>query len=83
MCGRSGDSRFPEKAMARQEAENAIKRRGVSFGGAGQMIDWLRVAGLDKIGNAELGDGADRAAEGGAGQNPCKLLVFLLRHEAT
>jgi hypothetical protein len=33
---------------------------------------------LDEIGNAELGDCADRAAEGGAGQDAGEIFGFLL-----
>ena len=46
----------------------------------GKMFDCLRPAGLDKIGNTELGDGADRTAEGGADQNAGEVFGFLLAH---
>jgi hypothetical protein len=36
---------------------------------------------LDEIGNAEFGDGADRATEGGADQDAAELFGFLLGHE--
>ena len=72
---------FLKKAVAGHEAENSIERRLMRFGGAGEMFDWLRLAGLDEIGNAELGDGVDRATEGGAGQHAAELFGFLLGHE--
>jgi len=72
---------FLKNAMAGQEAENSIERGLVRFAGAGKMFDWLRLAGLDEIGNAELGDGADRAAERGADQKAAEMLGFLLGHE--
>jgi hypothetical protein len=72
---------FLKKAVAGQEAENSIERRLMSFAGSGEAFDWLRLAGLDEIGNAELGDRADRATEGGADQNAAELFGFLLSHD--
>ena len=69
---------FLKQAVAGQEPENSVERRLMRFAGAGEMFDGLRLAGLDEIGNAELGDGADRAAEGSAGQDAAELLGFLL-----
>src|ERR1700723_360070 len=71
---------FLKKAVAGEETENSIQRRLVSFAGAGEMFDGLRLAILDQIGNAELGDATDRAAEGGADQHAIELLGFLLSH---
>jgi hypothetical protein len=67
--------------VAGQEAENSIERRLMSFAGSGEVFDWLRLAGLDEIGNAELGDCADRAAEGGAGHDAAEMFGFLLGHD--
>lgn len=72
---------FAEKAMAGQEAENSIERRLVSFAGFGEVLYGLRVAGLDEVGNAEFGDRADRAAEGGAVEDAIELFSFLLGHD--
>ena len=72
---------FLKKAVAGQEAEDSVKRRLMRFGAAGEMFDGLRRAGLDQIGNAEFGDGADRAAEGGAGQDAAELFGFSLGHD--
>jgi hypothetical protein len=66
---------FLKQAVAGQETEDSVKRRLMRFAGAGEMCDGLRLAGLDEIGDAELGDGADRAAEGGADQNAAELSV--------
>jgi hypothetical protein len=44
----------------------------------GGIFDGLRLAGLNEIGNAQLGDGADRAAEGGADEDARELFGFLL-----
>src|SRR5450631_2530488 len=72
---------FLKKAVAGHEAENSIQRRLMSLGGSSQVFDWLRLAGLDEIGNAELGDCADRAAEGSAVHDAGKVFGFLLGHE--
>jgi hypothetical protein len=52
----------------------------MSFAGSGEMFDWLWLAGLDEIGNAELGDCADRAAEG-ADHDAVEMFGFLLGHD--
>ena len=72
---------FLKKTVAGQEAENSIERRLMSFAGSGEVFDWLRLADLDEIGNAELGDCADRAAEGGAGHDAGEMFGFLLGHD--
>jgi hypothetical protein len=45
------------------------------------MFDGLRLATLDEVGNAEFGDCANRAAEGGAVENASELFRFLLGHD--
>src|SRR5207237_8255546 len=72
---------FLKNAVAGQKAEYSIKRGLVRFAGAGEMFDWLRLAGLNEIGNAELGDGADGAAERGADHKTTEMFGFLLSHE--
>jgi hypothetical protein len=72
---------FLEKAVAGQEAENSIERRLMSFAGFGEVLDGLRLATLDEVGDAEFGDRADRAAEGGAVQDASELFRFLLGHD--
>ena len=78
--GKSADS-GKRPAVAGHEAENSIERRLMRFAGAGEVFDRLRRAGLDEIGNAKLGDGADRAAEGGAGHDAGEVFGFLLGHD--
>jgi hypothetical protein len=72
---------FAEKAVAGQEAENSIERGLVSFAGFGEVFDGLRLAALDEVGDAELGDCADGAAEGGSVENAIELFGFLLGHD--
>jgi hypothetical protein len=72
---------FLKKAVAGQEAKDSIKRRLMSFGGFGEVFDGLRLATLDEIGDAEFGDCADSAAEGGAVENASELFSFLLGHD--
>jgi len=69
---------FLKQAVAGQEAEDSVEGRLMRFAGAGEMCDGLRLAGLDEIGDAELGDGADRAAQGGADQDATELFGFSL-----
>jgi hypothetical protein len=71
---------FLKKAVAGQEAEDSVKRRFMRFAGAGEILDVLRLAGLNEIGNAELGDAADRAAERSTVQDAAELFGFLLGH---
>lgn len=72
---------FLKKAVAGQEAENSIERRLMSFAGSGEVFDWLRLAALHEIGNAQLGDCADRAAEGGTGHDAAEMFGFLFGHD--
>ena len=72
---------FLKNAVAGHEAENPIERRLMRPAGTGEMFNRLRVAGLDEIGNAELGDCADCAAEGGADQDAGEVFGFLLGHD--
>ena len=67
---------FAEQAVAGQEAENSIERRLVSFAGFSEVFDGLRLAGLDEVGNAEFGNGADGTAEGGSVQYAIELFRF-------
>jgi hypothetical protein len=72
---------FLKKTVAGEKAENSIKRRLMSFGGSGEVFDGLRLAGLNEIGNAELGDCANRAAEGGTRHDAVEMFGFLLGHD--
>jgi hypothetical protein len=72
---------FLKKAVAGHEAENPIERRLMRFTGASEMFDRLRLAGLDEIGNAELGDCADCAAQGRADHDAGEAFGFLLGHD--
>lgn len=72
---------FAKKAVAGQEAKNSIERRLVSFAGFGEVFYGLRLAALDEVGNAEFGDRADRAAEGGPVEDAIELFSFSLGHD--
>ena len=43
---------FLKKTVAGKKSENSIERRLMNFGGSGEVFDGLRLAGLNKIGNA-------------------------------
>ena len=69
-----------KNAVAGQKPERPVERWLMSFGGAGEVCHRLRLAGLDVVGKADLGNGADRAAEGGTGQDASEFFSFLLAH---
>jgi hypothetical protein len=48
---------------------------------AGEVFDGLRLAGLMEIGNAELGDSANRAAEGATRHDAVEMFGSLLGHD--
>lgn len=50
----------------------------MSLASSREVFDWLWLAGLHEIGDAELGDCADGAAEGGADDNTAEVFGFLL-----
>ncbi len=72
---------FLKKTVAGKKAENSIERRLMSLGGSGEVFDGLRLAGLNKIGNAELGNSANRPAEGGTRHDAVEMFGFLLGHD--
>ncbi len=53
----------------------------MNFGGSGEVFDGLRLAGLNKIGNAELGNSANCPAEGGTRHDAVEMFGFLLGHD--
>jgi hypothetical protein len=69
------------KLRAGQEAGNSIERWLMSLAGFSEVFDGLWLTGLDEVDNAEFGDRADRAAEGGSVQNAIELFRFLLGHD--
>ena len=50
------------------------------FSAPGKMFNRLWLAAMDKIGNTEFGDGAERTAEGGADQDSGEVFRFTLGH---
>jgi hypothetical protein len=67
---------FLKEAVTSHKAQNPIERRLMRFAGARQMFNRLGPAGLDEIGNAKLGDGADGAAQGRANQDAAEVFSF-------
>ena len=57
---------FLEYPMAGQETQDAMERRFVCSRCAGERCHRSRRAGLDLVGKAEFGDGANGATERGA-----------------
>jgi hypothetical protein len=53
----------------------------MSFAGLGEVFYGLRLAALDEVGNAELGDCADCATDGGSVKDAIELFCFLLGHD--